>query len=283
MKLKQIAARVIEAYMTRTGMVLNALAPEVEKLDAVPEHQRSWYEPDTAKPGTFKLNLSKVEVEDVGGLKTALERERTANRMAKSAQEAAVREALKAYDGIDPEKTRALMSKFANEEEAALIAAGKVDEVIAKRMDKQRTELLRQVEEAKTRESGALEVASTFMERVLDNHVRAAAAKAGLHASAVEDALLRARRVFSLNDDGEAVQLDEHEEPVLGKDGKSLFNLGDWIEERRVDCPHWFPAGGSGGGAGGSGNGRPAGANLSGLSPTARLTAARAAGAGAKR
>jgi len=133
------------------------------------------------------------------------------------------------------------------------------------------------IEEAMEREGGAMEVASTFMERVLDNEVREAAVKIGLHPSAIDDALLHARNIFSIDDDGHAVQLDDDtEEPVLGKDGKTPFSPLEWLEGMREKKPHWWPAGSSGGGAGG---GRGAGGkpDLSGLSPTARLTAARAA------
>src|SRR5690242_14032953 len=40
---------------------------------------------------------------------------------------------LKTFDGIDPEAVRGILSKFANDEEAGLIAAGKLDEVLDKR------------------------------------------------------------------------------------------------------------------------------------------------------
>lgn len=281
MKLKQMLAK----YMGRVGLTLNAIVLEVDAAGhaALPEFQRGWYDPDAAKPGTFKLNPAKVEVEDVTGLKRTVEATRAEVRAAKVAQENAVKEALKAFEGIDPEKVRAMMTKLGTDEEQALIAAGQIDKVIEKRMEKQRAALLKEVEAANGKAAGAMEVASTFMERVLDNHVRAAAAKAGLHPSAVDDALLHARRLFSLNDDGEAVQFvkDSETEVVMGKDGKTPYSPAEWLESMKESKPHWFPAGASGGGSGG-GKGGGGGPNLSGLSPTARLTAARAAGAGKK-
>jgi len=228
------------------------LATELETLDKLPEAQRAWYTPDGAK---FKLDLTKVEIEDTSGLKTALEKERDAVKAAKLAAKQAVADAMKPFEGIDPVKTKALLSKFDNEEEAALIAAGKVDEVIARRMAKHTAAQQKLLDEATSREKAAQETANTFKGRVLDNHIRAAAAKAGLHPFAVEDALLRARALFSLDAKGEAVQLGADGEPVLGKDGKTVFTPAEWMDSMKEVAPHWFPAGGSGGGANGSGGG----------------------------
>lgn len=239
-------------YMAATGMMSFAIAPELDAagLEKLPESQRGWYAKDGDK---FKVDLTKVDVEDTGGLKTALEKERQAAREAKAATKTAVSEALKAYEGIDPVKTRELLAKFSNEEEAALIAAGKVDEVITRRMAKHSSDMQKQLDAAKAETEGAKATAALYKTQVLDNHIRAAAAKAGIHAFAVDDALLRARSLFSLTDKGEAVQLGSDGSPVLGKDGKTAFTPSEWLEAMKDTAPHWFPAAGSGGGAGGSG------------------------------
>jgi len=213
--------RILTRYMASTGMMAFATAPELDApaLEKLPESQRGWY---TEKDGKFVVDLAKVEVEDTGGLKTALAKERLAVKEAKDAAKLAVQEAMKAYEGIDPVKTRALLAKFNDEEEAALIASGKVDEVIAKRMSKREADFQKQLEAARGEAEGAKKVASTFQSRVLDNHIRAAAAKAGLHPFAIEDALLRARSMFSLDEKGEAVQLGTDGSPVLGAGGKTI-------------------------------------------------------------
>lgn len=239
-------------YMSATGLMAYAIAPELDAaaVEKLPPAQRGWY---VEKDGKFVVDLGKVEVEDASGLKSALAAERQAVKDAKAAQRVAVEEALKAFEGIDPVKTRALMAKFNDEEEAALIASGKIDEVLSKRLAKREAELQRQVDAAKDEAEGAKKVANTFQSRVLDNHIRAAAAKAGLHPFAVEDALLRARSMFSLDEKGEAVQLGTDGSPVLGKDGKTPFTPAEWLESMKETAPHWFPASGSGGGASGSG------------------------------
>lgn len=239
-------------YMATTGLMAFAIAPELDApaLEKLPEAQRGWYIKDGEK---FKLDPLKIELEDTNGLRTALEKTRTEVKEAKAAAKTALAEAMKAYEGIDPVKTRALLAKFDNEEEAALIAAGKVDEVIAKRMAKRDADMMKQLDLAKGETEAAKAEAGAYKGQVLDNHVRAAAAKAGIHAFAVDDALLRARSMFTLDAKGHAVQLGADGAPVLGKDGKTPFTPAEWLEGMKETAPHWFPAQGSGGGANGSG------------------------------
>jgi len=272
--MKRMMSKLMFRILNANGLILGALSEVVESMDKVPEFQRGWYV--QGEGGKFKLDLSKVEVEDVTGLKNTVAATRAEAAKARKDAEDKVREALKAYDGIDPVKTRELLSKFDNQEEAALIAAGKIDEVISRRMEKARAAFEKQVADAKAVAESASTVANTFMERVLDNHVRAAAAAAGLQTSAIDDALLRARAIFSLNEDGDPVQLDKDDNVVLGKDGKTPFTPAEWLESMKEKAPHWFPASASGGGSGGSKN-KGGGPDLSGLTPTQRLTAARSA------
>lgn len=254
MKLKQIAAAVIEAYMHRMGMLFPVLPLVVDTAahTALPESMRALYvKADGADgdDGKFRLDVSGMpEIPDVTGLKTALDKERT-----RATDEEKARKALaKQFEGIDPKLAREMLNKVANNEEMKLISEGKIEEVINARMSKRDDEFKRQLEEAQSRADGSLEVASTYMDRVLDNHVRAACAAAGVHPSAVDDALLRASQIFSLDDDGNAVQLDgdgDDAQPVFGKDGKTPYSLTEWMEEMKEKAPHWFPAGASGGGA----------------------------------
>lgn len=85
----------------------------------------------------------------------------------------------------------------------------------------------------------------------LDNIFRKTATDAGVHKTAIDDALLRAGSIFSLDADGKAVQLGPDGTPVLGADGTSNFSPAEWMEGMKVSSPHWFPAGSSGSGANG--------------------------------
>jgi hypothetical protein len=162
---------------------------------------------------------------------------------------------LKTFDGIDPVAVRNILKRFSDDEEAALIAKGEIDKVLERRTERMREEMGRKLTEAETKALAAETRSKAYEGRVLDDAVRAALAKAGLHPHAVDDALLHARIMFSLDDKGNAVALGEDGKPVLGKDGKTAFSPTEWIEGMREKKPHWFPASASGGGAGGSGGG----------------------------
>lgn len=90
---------------------------------------------------------------------------------------------------------------------------------------------------------------------VVDGEIRQAAAKAGLIASAVEDALYRGRQVFVLDAEGEAIARDAEGKPVLGKDGKMPLTPAAWLESMREAAPHWWPPS-AGAGAPGAGSDR---------------------------
>lgn len=243
-----------------------ALPIEVDSIESVDEAARGFYK--QSDDGKFRLDLDGYE--DPKGLKSALEKERQSARDATRQ----LKEFQKQYDGIDPEEAKQLMKVFETNEEARLIAQGKTDEVIQRRIEKQRTEFEKQVQAANQKAEQEAEKARRFEQRVLDSHIMAAATKAGIHQHAIDDALLRARSMFRLNDDGQAVQFDQDGNVVIGKDGKTPFTPNEWLEGMKETAPHWFPAGNSGGGVGGNSN-KGQTRDLSGLSPRERLKAAR--------
>ncbi|WP_157378124.1 hypothetical protein [Burkholderia ubonensis] len=89
-------------------------------------------------------------------------------------------------------------------------------------------------------------------QRALDGQLRAAAAAAGIHERAVEDAMHRGRAMFRLDDEGNAARFDADGSPVLGEDGKTAMRPAEWLASMKESAPHWFPvqASGSGGGSG---------------------------------
>ncbi|MGL5184977.1 hypothetical protein [Herbaspirillum huttiense] len=166
------------------------------------------------------------------------------------------KETLKQFEGIDVESVKQIMARFENDEEAKLMKDGKFDQVIERRTEKLRAESERQVQEALQKAQDAEKRAKSFEGLVLDNHIRAAAATAGMHPQAIEDALFRGRSIFTLDAEGKAIQLGEDKHPVLGKDGKSPFTPAEWLDSMKATAPHWFPTGSTGAGGGQGGNNR---------------------------
>ncbi|MDO4696847.1 MAG: hypothetical protein Q4A49_04890 [Neisseria sp.] len=148
-----------------------------------------------------------------------------------------LKEQLAQFDGIDPEAVRAILKNFADNEEAKLIAEGKVDEVLAKRTERMKAAHDKEIARLQEAAAAAEARADRFTARVLGDAVRAAGVEAGIHKTAFEDALARAQTAFVLSDDGEAAAKDG----VFGKDGSPL-TLKEWFEGMKEAVPHWFPA-----------------------------------------
>ncbi|EMK1731260.1 hypothetical protein V8N76_004566 [Salmonella enterica] len=157
---------------------------------------------------------------------------------------------LSRFDGIDPDAVRSILQRFSDDEEARLIADGKIDEVLNKRTERLRADVDKQIKAANDKAEKAESFANRFRGRVLGDAIRAAALKAGALPEATEDIILRSKGTFSLNDDGEAVAVDANGEAVFGKDGKTPLTPMEWAESLKESAPHLFPRA-EGTGAGG--------------------------------
>ncbi|MBI6187652.1 hypothetical protein JEP98_00550 [Providencia rettgeri] len=148
---------------------------------------------------------------------------------------------LKRFDGIDPDTVKGMLKRFENDEEAKLIADGKIDEVINKRTERMRGDTDKQLKEANARVEKAEAFANKFRARVLGDEIRSAAGKAGALSSAQEDLILRAKGIFQINDEGQAVAVDEDGDPIMGKDGRTPLSPVEWVESLKENAPHLFP------------------------------------------
>jgi len=224
-----------------------ALELIVDTLDAVPEALKDMY---VASEGKFKLDVNGIE--DTKGLKSALSKEKAAAagneqaaREAKAAKEELAAEKAK-YAGFDPVKAKEFMAKFEHDEEAQLIAAGKIHDVIAKRTEKERLEWKRQQDEKDTEIATAKAMAEAYKERVLENAIMAAAVKAGLNKQGIRDSMFLAKTVFTLDENGKEVQRNADGSIVIGRDGKTPFNADEWYESQRPESPNWYNVSSSG-------------------------------------
>lgn len=162
---------------------------------------------------------------------------------------------LKSFDGIDPTAVRTILQRFSEDDEAKLIAEGKIDEVLSKRTERMKSSYDKDLQAAKAEADRHASRTEKFASRVLKGEVIGAASDAGVHKFAMEDAMLAASRDFELDDEGNPVA----KEGRFGKNGQPL-TLSEWFGEMKETRPHWFPATASGSGAG---HGQGSGGNAS--------------------
>jgi len=214
-----------------------ALKFEVESLDTVDEAFRSLY---TEQNGKFVLGVEGVVP------KTKLEEFRTTNVDLKRQLE----DVNKKFKDIDPELYAQLTSEHQKIKDKQLIDAGKIDELVEERVKQLRTTLEGQTTEYKTKYEGT----RTRLEKVLiDNEVSRFAVEAGCVDTALDDIVLRARTMFRLNDQDQAVAM-EGDKVIYGADGLTPLSVKDWMAGLVKKAPHLFKQS-SGGGAGGSNKG----------------------------
>lgn len=150
-------------------------------------------------------------------------------------------ESLKRFDGIDPDAVRSILQRFSDDEEAKLIADGKIDEVLNKRTERLRADVDKQIKAANDRADKAEVFSNKFRDRVLADAIRAAASTVGALPEASDDLILRAKGTFQLNDEGEAVAVDANGDVLFGKDGKTPLSPAEWAESLKESAPHLFP------------------------------------------
>ena len=158
---------------------------------------------------------------------------------------------LKRFEGIDPDAVRELADDKRKLEEAAQIKAGEVDKVIDARLKTARVDWDKQ-HGVVIAERDALHGRLTAIQ--IDQAVVNEATKRGLRATAITDITARARMTFKLvNGVPQAYEADG-QTARAGKDGVTPMTLAEWVDALVSDAPHLFEAN-AGGGAAGSGSG----------------------------
>lgn len=155
------------------------------------------------------------------------------------------------FDGIDPDAVNAMIKRFADDEEAGLIKAGKFDEVLNKRTERMQADWQKKMQAAEGNLTKAQAANKRLADRALSDAILKAAGKAGALPEAMEDIVLRARGVFTINEDGEVVAKNG-DDVILGKDGKTPLSPQEWAETLRETATHLWPKA-TGTGAQGSG------------------------------
>lgn len=147
--------------------------------------------------------------------------------------------------GFDPKAFELLMKRIENDEEVKLIAEGKLDEVVARRLEAVSRPLEDQVAELRKtiteRDDSLADRDGKIETMVFDRLIREVASdeKLGIQPTAIPDVTARIRRVFT--------KLDEKGEPVAeeyGKDGQPLRGMAgmkEWMAKQLLEqAPHCF-------------------------------------------
>lgn len=144
------------------------------------------------------------------------------------------------FDGIDFSAIKELLGKASMDEEAKLIAEGKLDEVIAKRTEKMRQEHEKQLTSETSRADKAEVYANNFKESVVRAQVAQEFVALGGRPEAAEDVANLALSQLKIDDNGKAVAFDDKGEVVIGKDGKTPFGAKDWAESLKENRSFYF-------------------------------------------
>lgn len=161
----------------------------------------------------------------------------------------ALQNKFKALDGLDIDVIKGLMDKLENDEDAKLIKAGKIDEVVEKKAARVIAKHEKAVSDAAEREKKEKDRADGFQSRwkseKLDNAI--ARSVTGLADGALGKVQRDARDLFDIDDNGDVVP---KENAPMGASGKpvTLETYGEYLLET---SPFYFPASGGAGGGGG--------------------------------
>jgi len=172
------------------------------------------------------------------------------------AEKKAIQEKLKNFSDIeDPIKAREALKFFQESTEAQMIKDGRTEELIQMKTAQFRADMDAKIKELETEKvtakQGEQMYKSQFERKMVEDHLRSAAIKAGVLSSAVDDVLLRGGNVFSLSVGGEVEARDAENKLKQDRDGLILTS-DKWITSLKESHPHYWPPS-IGGGLGGPG------------------------------
>jgi len=159
---------------------------------------------------------------------------------------------LEQWGDLDPDRVKSVLEQFDSNEEMKLLAEGKHDEVINRRMEKVAAQYDSKIDglsQEKTTLEQQLEAANNqIRDLLIDSRVVTAFnGEQGLE-SAVPDVVFRAKSVFRV-EDGDVVARDANGELMRGKNGP--LTIQEWVADLKDKAPHLFPGSGGGGATGG--------------------------------
>lgn len=243
-----------------------ALKVVVKSLDEVPEALQSFYTQVgeefvlDADDKDFKDKINEFRNNNIDLKKKLNIAQETENELA------SLREQMKSFEGVDPEKAKEAMEKMQKIKEKQLIDAGQIEELVHQRTERMRSDYDGQVKaiQQSLEEKSTSEVAlkGRLTEVVIDNSLqRAVSAVATVRKGAMQDVLARGKSVWALDDDGKPTPYGADGNVMYGKDGKAPISMEEWSQTLAQSAPYLFE-GNAGGGADGGGGGGGSDSNV---------------------
>lgn len=161
------------------------------------------------------------------------------------------------FKDLDKNMLKNYIERLKTDEEAKLIAEGKIAEVIDRRTERMREAYSNQIEEkanaAKDWQNKFSDLERKFNFTRIDSAIRDAALATNVVSSAIDDVITRGRGIFEIDENGRLISKDPNTNDVrIGADGKSPYNPNDFIMDLKKTAPHFWPQSQSGGFSGGS-------------------------------
>lgn len=223
-----------------------ALKQAYDTQTEIPQGLQEHY---TERDGRWLL-VTDPQIEDVSGLKSALDKERGLRRDA----EKTVTDLKVTFEGINPDDYRKLQDRVKGLDDADVYDKQGIEALVTRRTESMKTEHERVIG-SKDREIANLRTqASESDRRWRQDRIRTAlldaVTKHGVYEKAVDDAVQRGLGIFSDLDEQGQVIAKKGEDIVYGKDGINPLRPDEWIATLKTsgNAPHLWPPS-SGGGA----------------------------------
>lgn len=150
-------------------------------------------------------------------------------------------EKMKQFEGVDFEKVRNLQKQMEENEEMRLLAEGKVEDVVSRRITLKEKDWQNQYSTLESKvgeyESVLKQKEEKLKELVIDGQIREAFMQLGFEPSALKLVTKEARDVFVMSEDGTAVPRDSHGNIIYGKDAKTPISASQWLESQAENMP----------------------------------------------
>ena len=172
----------------------------------------------------------------------------------------ALREQAEKFKGLDPDTAREALEKAREISDQKLISEGKVEELLAQRVDRMRADFEGQVaaltEKAAKSETQGNQYKTKLTEVVIDNTLQAAAAGvASVKQGAMKYVLSNGRSVWKLDETGNPVPYDSEGKVMYGKDADKQLTPQEWAQGLLLEAPYLFEGSAGGGGQGNGADG----------------------------